>query len=168
MANASWHHHVRVGGVAVLCLAIHTAHAAWSDVPPPIRGKVAVVVGRVGSLWEKDQRLVAFHEDLADRYKDTPPLEAFRDQEQWVSVFTSNSLRFPGSFSGRSKASDRVARGDIVRMRLSNFRKVASYFELPTIEAVLCRAGSPEYEACAKDNPLSWLDADGRRMDYRP
>lgn len=136
----------------------------YSDIPTEIRGQVVSVVGAVGAVWTDDELLVQFHKSVADRYKDTPSLEQFRTDEQWVSAYTSRSLRFPGVTNARSKRSLVLQRGDIVRIRIENFRKVDSYFQVTTVEEVLCRKADQDFDACAARNPLAWKLKSGQEI----
>lgn len=153
--------HVRSGWGGVLAVAAMLlpgiAGADWADMPPEVRQDVVGAVAVVGRVWPDDAALLEFHSTLAKRYKDTPGLDAFRAQETWVSVITSRSVRFPGVFIARTESGNAPVRGDIVQVRLADFRKVDSYFQLNTVLAVLCRAGAPDYDACAQRNPLSWV-----------
>lgn len=130
--------------------------AAWSDVPPEHRGKISSAVAVVGAVWEDDDLLVQFHRSLAERYKDTPELGQFRREEQWVSTYTSRSLRYPGVFNGRSSKGLNLRVGDIVRIRLEDYRKIDSYYRLSSVEEVLCRSSDPVFEACSERTPLAW------------
>lgn len=150
-------------------LSLHSA-LAWSgelDVPREYQESIVEAVGKVGQVLPHDQAYTKFHEELKDRFKDTPDAETFMAREQWVNVITSTSLRYAGIFLGRSKAEAGLKRGDIVRMKLvPNFRKVSTYEELNLVTEVICRVGTPEYNDCASANPLKWLDGNG--IELRP
>jgi hypothetical protein len=147
-----------------LLLATAESHADWSDMPPELRGQLVAATAQVGRVWPDDAALLEFHATSAKRFKDTPPIEHFRSQEAWLSVFTARSVRYPGVFVVRSESTNGLARGDIVRVSLVNFRKIDSYFQLNKVESVLCRASAPDYAECAKTNPLSWTLKSGQTI----
>lgn len=152
-----WLRDTCAGSMAVAALLLpNLAKADWSDVPPSVRDEIVGSIALVGRVWPDDASLTEFHQVLAKRYKDTPALEHLKSQEAWVSVITSRSVRTPGVFMARSPGAMALNRGDIVRVRIAHFRKVDSYFQLNTVEDVLCRASAPDYAECAKSNPLSW------------
>jgi len=153
---------------ALLMLSSVSATAAFFDIAPPYRDKVATVVAQVGSVWPQDEMLNAFHEELKGRYSDTPELAEFKEKERWLSAFSSRSIRYPGVFNARSKASDNVQPGDIVKMRIVNFRRISSYFELSRVEEVLCRTGTPDFDACVSAYPLAWFNEAGERLEEKP
>ena len=147
---------------AALLTASPPARADWIDLPAEVRGQVASIVAQVGSVWPDDAQLVEFHQTVASRYKDTPPIATFRAEEQWISVLSSRSLLFPGVFSARALRSEGLKRGDIVRIQVRDSRRVDSYFQLTAVEAVLCRAGAPDYTACAERHALRWTLQSGQ------
>ncbi len=152
-----WTQALWIGAVSVAALWIPSdARADWQDLPPNVRNEVAGAVAQVGRVWPDDTTLVEFHGVLANRFKDTPPLAELKAKDTWLSVITSRSVRFPGVFVVRSESSQALKRGDIVRVRIVNYRKVDSYFQQSAVESVLCRAGDQGYDECAKANLLSW------------
>lgn len=158
---------LRAGCLALFlggALAPGQSPAGWGDVPPEVRNEVASVVAAVGSVWQDDELYVQFRQSLADRYKDTPALDAFRSTEQWLSVYSSRSVRFPGVFNARSKRDLAVKVGDIVRIRVADYRKADSYFQLTEVEAVLCKADTADFAECSARNPLSWVLRSGERV----
>lgn len=92
----------------------------------------------VGAVWDDYELLVHFHSSPAERYKDTPELGQFGREEQWVSIYTSRSLRYTGVFNGRPSKDLNLHVGDIVRIRLEDYRKVDSYYRVSGVEEVLC------------------------------
>ncbi len=164
----SWWSSTRPVWGAALVVALAFSHSAVSagstDVPTDVRGQIAFVVASVGSVWDDEEQLVQFHRGLAERFKDTPELGAFRVDEQWTSVFSSRGLRYPGVFNARSKKSLKLQVGDIVRVRVDDYRKVDSYYRLTSVEDVLCRAADPDFQACAERHPLTWALKSGRQV----
>lgn len=144
-------------------LAVGGASGGDFGLPSAVRKEVRSVVGMVGSTITNRDHLVEFHKDLAKRYSDTPTLEAFVNDEVWLSVMTSRGVIAPGIFSGRAKAALRPERGDIVKMRIAEYRDVDSYFKLSEVEAVVCRKREADYKECAVDHPLMYELKSGER-----
>lgn len=118
------------------------------------------VVGRVSEVWVKDSRYEAFHADLQKQFSGVPTLDAFKADEQWITLVTSRSHLFPALFKGRSATKDALAVGDIVEMR-AQAPGAKTYEQLGQVTAVLCRASQQDYSECASKNPLAWFAADG-------
>jgi hypothetical protein len=126
---------------------------------------IARVVARVTDVWVRDSRYEVFQKELSDKYTGTPPLDRFVADEQWVVVISSTSVMYPGIFKGRGKTSLDLKRGDIVEMSIASPTNVKSYDGLSTIQRIICKADSADYADCAKSNPLTWLDAGGKKIE---
>lgn len=52
-----------------------------------------------------------------------------------------------------------------IELAVANRKSVKSYLELTNVTKVLCKFGTPEYDECAKANPVAWFDKEGKLLD---
>ncbi len=151
---------------ALVCLGlVASMGSVQAAKPSEVEAQIGKVIGRVTEVWEHDARYETFHKELAGKYSDTPVLTEFMANENWVVVRSSRSVLYPGILKGRSKSAVGAQFGDIVEMRISKPKSVSSYFELSEVTRVVCKAGSPEFSACEKANPVAWFDKDGATLE---
>ncbi|MBI5718768.1 MAG: hypothetical protein HZC37_13890 [Burkholderiales bacterium] len=81
-----------------------------------------------------------------------------------MSTYSSRSVRFPAVFNARTSKSLNLRVGDIVRVRIDDYRKVDSYYRIKSVEEVLCRAAEPGFDACSERHPLGWTLKSGREV----
>lgn len=156
--NALW------GALVVLAMAVGLADGAQAADGREIEAMAAKAVATVGEVWVRDQRYEAFQKELSGKYSGTPDQADFMANEQWVVVYSSKSAVYPGIYKARGKTAMNLQVGDIVEMKIGNFRKASTYQELSEITRVLCKQGTAEYSDCVRDNPMSWYDKDGGKL----
>lgn len=150
--------------LAALTASIGFADAARAADGREIEAMAVKAVATVGEVWDRDRRYEVFHQELSGKYSGTPELADFVANEQWVVVFSSRSAVYPGIYKAKGKTAMGLQVGDIVEIKISNFRKASTYQELSEVIRVLCKQGTAEYRECVGDNPMSWFDKDGVKL----
>ena len=148
---------------ALTCSTIMCVSAFADSLDDKIKN-IDSVIGLVGDVWVKDARYDGFHKELIGKFSDTPNLEAFKSDQTWVIVSASKSTTYTGIFKGRSKASMKLAVGDIVEMKVGEVKSPKSYQDLGYVVKIICKSDQSDYEDCAKDNPVSLLDKNGAKL----
>lgn len=144
-------------------MANTSSHA--QEVSRDLARKVARAVARVGIVWPLDDRYNALHKELSDKYENVPSWEIFKADERWIVATARDPMFYSGTLKSRSKAEMDLQNGDIVELAVADRRSVKTYQELTNVTKVLCKFGTPEYDECAKANPVAWFDKEGKLLD---
>jgi len=64
-------------------IAVFVAIATGTVVSPAATKHVRTVIGELGAPWADGAQLKVFHGELADRFKDTPPLADLWGPDRW-------------------------------------------------------------------------------------
>ncbi len=145
-------------------LALVAASTLSLIFPPTVQAADAAVraVGKVTEVWAKDERYAAFHKELAEKFKDTPGLEVFMRDEQWVSVLVSPSMLMPVVIKARVRPGDQLALEDVVELSVVENTSAGSYASTSTVVTVVCRkSATAEFGDCSSKNTLGMWAADG-------
>ena len=125
-------------------------------------------VGKVTEVWAKDDRYKAFHKELLDRFADTPALEVFLKEEQWVSVLVSTSALMPVILKARAGAGAKVELGDVVELNVADNASVPTYAGTSAVTNVLCsRSAQSTFNECSGKTEVGMWAADGKKVSVQ-